>query len=191
MEALYPATIRLWELGAEISASGFGPNDDFAIRREEDDLVLQQTGQDLLPQLISGRYDRALALAVKGNVGKWKDPSFRSLLAGYQGPMSAAEAKASYEPQLLKATDYRFDKFVVPNYAPLAIQGRIQGKVELQLTVEAETGEVQNASVISGHPLLAPSAVEAAKQWRFEAKSLGTDRVKVTIEYALRCGHER
>ena len=191
MKASHPAMVHLWDLGSKITASGFGPNDIFHDRSEEDDLALQRLGQKLLPQLISGRYDKALAAAVRGNVGKWKDPSFRSLLASYQGPIPAAEAKASFIPRLLNATGFRFAKFVVPRYTPLAVQARIQGEVELQLTVEVPTGEVQNASVISGHPLLTPTSLEAAKQWRFEANSLGSDRLKVTIEYALRCEQER
>ena len=67
------------------------------------------------------------------------------------------------------------------------MQARIQGKVELQLVVEGPTGEVQNVFVISGHPLLAPTATEAAEQWRFEANSIRSHKVSVTIEYSLRC----
>ena len=67
------------------------------------------------------------------------------------------------------------------------MQARIQGKVELQLTLGSSTGEVRSAAVVSGHPLLTPSAIEAAKQWRFEASSVSSEMVSVTIEYALRC----
>jgi TonB family protein len=190
MEASNPAMVHLWDLGSEISALGFGPNDNFFHRSDEDDLALQRAGKSLLPQLISGRYDKALAMAVQGNVGKWTHPSFRSVLASYHGPIAAAEASATYVPRLLDATDYHFAKFVAPKYAPLATQARIQGRVALQLTVNSSTGEVQSASAISGHPLLAATAIEAAKQWRFEADSISTDRVMVTIEYALRCEQE-
>jgi TonB family protein len=191
MEASNPAMVRLWELSSEITTLVFGSNDIFHERSEEEDLALQRAGQKLVPQLISGRYDKALAAAVDGNVGKWKEPTFRSLLASYHGPIPAADAKASYVPHLLNATDYRFASFVTPKYPALAMQARIQGEVELQLTVEMATGEVQNASVISGHPLLTPTAIEAAKQWRFDAHSLSADRIKVTIAYSLRCEQER
>jgi TonB family protein len=191
MKASNPAMVHLWDLGSEITTSGFGHNDIFQDRSEEADLALQRAGQKLLPELISGRYDKALAAAVDGNVGKWKEPTFRSLLATYHGPIPATEAKASYVPRLLNATAYRFASFVAPKYPALAMQARIQGGVELQLTVETATGEVQNVAAISGHPLLTPTAIEAAKQWRFEAHSLSADRIKVTIEYALRCEQER
>jgi TonB family protein len=137
--------------------------------------------------LTSGRYDGGLAAAVEGNVGRWKKPSFRALLASYRGPLTAAEAKAAYVPQLLDAAAYRFSRFISPKYPPLAMQARIQGKVELQLAVDVASGEVRRVSVISGHLLLARTAVEAAGQWRFEANSAGSETMNMTIEYALAC----
>lgn len=187
MESSNPEMVQLWDLGSDITRSVFGPNDIFHGHSEEEDLTLQKTGQKLLAQLISGRYDRALAAAAEGNVGTWKKPSFRSLLASYHGPITATEDKATYIPRLLNATEYHFVNFVAPKYAVLAMQARIQGKVELQLNVEPTTGQVQGASVISGHPLLTTSAIDAANQWRFEANSLRSDTLNVTIEYALPC----
>jgi TonB family protein len=187
MKSSDPATVRLWDLSSEITASVFGPDDIFQDRSEQDDLVLQRAGEKLAPELISGRYDSGLATAVKGNVGTWKAPSFRSLLASYQGPITVTEAKANYVPQLLNATAYHFSHFVAPKYPPLAMQARIQGKVELQLTVGSATGEVRSASAVSGHPLLTPPAIDAAAQWRFEANSVSSETVNVTIEYTLRC----
>lgn len=187
MKSSDPAAVRLWDLASEIAGSVIGPNDIFHDRSEDDDLALQRTGEKLVPELISGRYDRGLAAAAKGNVGTWKHPSFRSILADYRGPISQAEAKASYVPQLLNPTAYRLRHFTAPIYPPLALMARIQGRVELRLTVEPATGDIRNAEMVSGHPLLAPSAVAAAKQWRFEADSVGSGAVNVTIEFALNC----
>lgn len=191
MKSSYPAMVRLWDLGSEITALVFGPNDIFQDRSEKDDLVLQRAGEKLVPELISGRYDRGLAAAAKGNVGTGKRPSFRSLLANYRGPVPAAEARVNHAPRLLDATEYRFTNFVTPKYPPLAAMARIEGKVELRLAVGSTTGDVHGVSVISGHPLLAPTAVDAAKQWRFAANSISSDTVIVTIEYALRCEDSR
>jgi TonB family protein len=187
MKAFDPVTVRLWDLGSDITASVFGPRDIFHDRSEEEDLALQRAGEKLVPELTSGRYDSGLAAAVSGNVGRWKKPSFRALLSSYGGPITATEAKRSYVPQLLNPTAYRFSQFVAPKYPPLAMHAGIQGKVELQLAVEVTTGKVPRASVVSGHPLLASPAIDAAKQWRFEANSVSSETVNVTIEYALRC----
>jgi TonB family protein len=187
MKKTHPEIARLWELIAEITDQTFGLKDIFYDRTPEEDLVLQRAGEDVVPDLIAGRYDIGLAAAVKGNVGRWRSPTFRSLLGNYQGPASETEVKTSFVPQLLNAQEYTFAKFVPPSYPPLARQARIQGKVTLQLALDAATGEVQGATVVSGHPLLMPSAIEAVKQWRFVPDASDPQMVSVTLEFALRC----
>jgi protein TonB len=49
---------------------------------------------------------------------------------------------------------------VQPNYPPLARQARIQGDVILQAEISKE-GAIENLRVISGHPMLAPAAIDA------------------------------
>ena len=58
-------------------------------------------------------------------------------------------------------------KKVTPNYPQLAKQARIQGTVVLQAEISKE-GTIQNLQLISGHPMLAPAAIEAVKQWRYK-----------------------
>ncbi|MCU1233651.1 MAG: hypothetical protein JWP63_1618 [Candidatus Solibacter sp.] len=137
-----------------ITTPTVGPNDIFHDPTEQDDLDLQRAGEKWLPDLISGRYDEGLAAAVNGSVGQRKNPTFESLFTGYRGPISATEAKASFIPQLLNAAACHFANFVAPRYPPLAVMARIQGKVDLQVTVVPTTGDLPTASVISGHPLL-------------------------------------
>jgi TonB family protein len=56
---------------------------------------------------------------------------------------------------------------VTPVYPPLAIQARIQGTVRFSVIIGAD-GNIKNIQLISGHPLMVPSATEAVKQFRFE-----------------------
>jgi len=183
----HPEIVRLWSLASDITDYAFGAKDIFHDRTEVDDLALQLAGEKLVPELVSGRYDVALATAVKGNGGDWHSPSFRSLLAGYGGPISMSEAKASYVTQLVNADAYRFSNFAAPKYPPLAMQARIQGKIDLQLTVEPGTGEVRSVSALSGHPLLKPSAIDAARLWRFAPNSVDSETITATLDFALRC----
>lgn len=187
MKAARPDIARLWDLTSDITTPIFGDKDTFHDRTEEEDLSLQHGGEEMVPELTSGQYDPGLIAAVKGNVGTWRSPSFRSLLADYRGPISATQAKAAYIPQLLNAQAYAFVVYAAPKYPPLALQARIQGKVELQLAVRPATGEVYSVSAVSGHPLLKPSAADAAKQWHFDPSSLKAEPVNVTLEFALRC----
>ena len=55
---------------------------------------------------------------------------------------------------------------VAPAYPPLARQARIQGTVVLQIVIN-KSGEVSDLKLYSGHPMLAPAAIEAVKQWRY------------------------
>jgi TonB family protein len=69
-------------------------------------------------------------------------------------------------------------KKVSPPYPPLARAARAAGKVEVQVTI-SEQGEVIEALVVSGHPLLRDAAVNAAKQWVFMPTELNDTPVKV------------
>ena len=56
---------------------------------------------------------------------------------------------------------------VEPTYPVLARQARIQGVVVLTAII-GKDGSIQNLQVVSGHPMLAPAAIEAVKQWRYK-----------------------
>ena len=57
-------------------------------------------------------------------------------------------------------------KRVAPIYPPLARQARIQGTVILDIVIGKE-GDVGKMQLFSGHPMLAPAAIEAVKQWKY------------------------
>ncbi len=67
---------------------------------------------------------------------------------------------------------------VKPTYPPLARQARIQGMVVLQAVI-GKDGSIQNLKVVSGHPMLAPAALEAVKQWRYKPYYLNGEPVEV------------
>ena len=73
---------------------------------------------------------------------------------------------------------------VQPNYPPLARQARIQGTVILQAEISKE-GTIQNLQLISGHPMLAPAAIEAVKQWRYKPYLLNGEPVAVDTQVVV------
>ena len=75
-------------------------------------------------------------------------------------------------------------KRVQPNYPPLARQARIQGQVVLQAEISKE-GSIQNLQLISGHPMLAPAAIEAVKQWRYKPYLLNGEPVAVDTQVVV------
>lgn len=70
---------------------------------------------------------------------------------------------------------------VNPTYPPLARQARIQGVVLLQAQISKE-GNITNLQLISGHPMLAPAAIEAVKQWKYKPYLLNGEPVEVETQ---------
>jgi TonB family protein len=66
-----------------------------------------------------------------------------------------------------------------PPYPPAARAVRASGQVSVQVTVGVD-GKILSASAVSGHPLLRPAAVQAARQARLSPTFLGGEPVKVT-----------
>jgi protein TonB len=76
-----------------------------------------------------------------------------------------------------------------PVYPPLARQARIQGAVVLHAIIDKD-GKVAQLEIVSGHPLLVQSALDAVKQWRYKATELNGDPVEVdtTIQVTFTMG---
>jgi TonB family protein len=76
----------------------------------------------------------------------------------------------------------------IPVYSPLARQAHIQGEVVLDADISKE-GSVDALRVISGHPLLISSAVNAVKEWRYKPYLLNGVPVPVnthiTVKFSL------
>ncbi len=70
---------------------------------------------------------------------------------------------------------------VSPTYPQLAKQARIQGQVVLQAEISKD-GTITNLQLISGHPMLAPAAIEAVKQWRYKPYLLNGEPVAVETQ---------
>ncbi len=65
-----------------------------------------------------------------------------------------------------------------PVYPQLARQARIQGIVRLEAVID-EQGRITDLKVISGHPLLVQSALDAVRQWRYQPTILNNVPVQV------------
>jgi len=77
---------------------------------------------------------------------------------------------------------------VEPTYPALARAARIQGDVVLSAIISTN-GDIQNLQLVSGHPMLVPSALAAVKQWRYKPYLLNGQPVEVettiTVIFAL------
>jgi periplasmic protein TonB len=80
---------------------------------------------------------------------------------------------------------------VKPGYPAIAKSARIQGAVVLQAEISKQ-GTIENLRVISGHPMLVQSALDAVKQWRYKPYLLNGEPVPVettiTVNFTLSGG---
>jgi periplasmic protein TonB len=73
---------------------------------------------------------------------------------------------------------------VQPNYPPIARLSRVQGTVELRAII-SKTGTIENLIVVSGHPMLVKSAIEAVRQWRYRPYLLNNEPIEVETEITV------
>ncbi len=99
----------------------------------------------------------------------------------WQAPMRIRVSEGVSERLLVKKVE--------PQYPEEARHVRIQGSVILNAVIDTR-GDVENVTLVSGHPALAPAAVDAVKQWKYKPYLLNGQPVKVetqvTVSFQLR-----
>jgi TonB family protein len=68
-----------------------------------------------------------------------------------------------------------------PIYPPEAKQARLQGVVKLQAIINRD-GSIQQLDLLSGHPVLAPAALAAVKNWVYQPTLLNGNPVEVITQ---------
>ena len=71
-----------------------------------------------------------------------------------------------------------------PVYPPLARQANIFGEVKVDVAIRRD-GSVASAELFSGHPILAPAALESARQSQFECRGCGEGLTTLSLTYAF------
>jgi len=77
-----------------------------------------------------------------------------------------------------------------PSYPQLAEQARIQGNVILEIRID-ESGSATDIRLISGHPMLAPAAIEAVKHWKYEPIQVEGKPVEVVTDVLVTFGDRK
>lgn len=73
---------------------------------------------------------------------------------------------------------------VQPTYPSDARAARIQGSVVMNAVID-RSGNVQNLTVVSGHPLLAQAALDAVRQWKYQPYLLNGSPVEVDTQITV------
>lgn len=101
----------------------------------------------------------------------------------------AAGLLAAQEPKSIRFSSAIAGKLLTkvdPVYPPKAAKAHLKGNVALSYVID-ETGQVKDIKVITGHPLLAPAAVEALAKWIYSPTLVDSNpaavNAKVTIKF--------
>ena len=86
-----------------------------------------------------------------------------------------------------KVSEALLIKKVEPKYPEIARERHIEGVVILNGVIDAR-GDVQDLTVVSGDPLLAPAAIEAVRQWKYKPYLLSGDptnmETQIKVDFA-------
>jgi TonB family protein len=179
-----PQVAALWDLDYQVTKSVFGEASLFYEISQERDDELQVFGQSLIPELLSGKYDKGFFCGFDTKSSDCGAHPIQELLSGYKPNARALEQTS----RLLNADQFHFIKYVAPPYPRLAQLARIESKVNLELSADPQTGKVASAVVTHGHPLLNRTAIDAALQWQFDPLAQKLDQpVRLTLDFALQC----
>ncbi len=72
---------------------------------------------------------------------------------------------------------------VTPSYPEMARRMNVSGVVRLEVEI-APNGSVKSVKALGGHPLLIQAAVDAVKQWKYEAGEASTVNVEIRFNAA-------
>jgi TonB family protein len=82
-----------------------------------------------------------------------------------------------------QAIDPTMISVATPHYPPLALAASITGEVVLRLGIRKD-GSVESAVVVSGHPMLAPSAVDSARESKFACSGCAEEVTPYSVTYS-------
>ncbi len=103
-----------------------------------------------------------------------------TLALAFAGALSAEDLTQRLQPgQLESIIANRVD----PVYPPAAKVYKLSGTVVVEVVITA-MGDVKSTKLVSGHPVLAPAALAAVKQWKFNPPTLagGISKAVGTVE---------
>ena len=137
------------------------------------------------------------AAGVMGGVpGGVPGGSMGGVIGGIIGQTTAAPVvPRAVTPQRVRVSQGVSEGLLVhqvrPQYPPLARAARVQGAVVLQAVI-GKDGSIQGLKLVSGHPMLAPAAIDAVKQWKYKPYFLNGEPVEVdtqiTVNFTLAGG---
>ena len=159
--------------------------------------IVNKKGRISKISVVEGKHDILITEAIKA-IKQWRYAPYR--IKNQKLPVTFTitvnfilqkDPSASHVGSVNFITDstrLRFRKKLSPVYPPKALEAGIEGEVILGVIIDKK-GNVVHTKVFKGNPILASSALETVKQWKFEPYlKLGKREhviVKVTVTFSL------
>ncbi len=112
------------------------------------------------------------------------DGILNSIGTGSKPVMPAVPLAVARPVHLSHMSEGDLVKIILPVYPAQARSVRIQGTVVLQAVISKQ-GTIENLRLLSGHPMLAPAAIEAVRQWRYRPYILNGEPVEVDTQITV------
>jgi hypothetical protein len=177
-----PAVSRLWDTSYRISKRAFGERFSFDTPRPELQKQMRQLGDQLVPELTSGKYQTAYSDS------KCDGEGCNNYLAWWL--RDYRENPEPYDPAVVTLLDdpsLHLIKYSAPVFPAIAKTAHVYGDVTIQIFADPQTGTVTSAEYVAGPKLLSRAAMEAAKSWQVDPGSLKGQAVEATLRFELKC----
>lgn len=99
-------------------------------------------------------------------------------------PQGDVQQSNSHVPTQIDRGSGHLKQKVDPKYPERARQMRVQGQVVLQVVIDKK-GKIKEMKLVSGHPLLAPAAMDAVKHWRYDPFRIAGHKVEVETDIVV------
>ena len=116
--------------------------------------------------------------------GTGGETGIQSLVPGTQPILPTLRAQPERTFRTSSMLEGSLIRRVEPAYPQLAKTARIQGPVVLFAMI-SKAGTIENLRLLSGHPMLAPAAIDAVKQWRYRPYILNNEPVEVETQITV------
>jgi TonB family protein len=175
----------------EINDSGqraFCSNETEAMRAASDGKATTclSSGEPVAPEENPGRHATGLVARAGGENSAAPQVDVQSLANAK--PQTSAGGPQTPRPMRVRVSQGVMQGMVIskvpPIYPPDAKAARIQGSVVIAATI-GKDGNIQSQQLISGHPMLAPAAMDAVKQWKYRPYLLNGQAVEVDTQMTV------
>jgi hypothetical protein len=176
------AVSRLWDTRYDVSMRAFAKNFSFDTPDAQAQKAMHDLGAVLLPELKSGKYQRAY------DGSKCQNHDCDNYLAWFLRDYDPTAQP--YDPRvvtLVDAPSLHLANYVLPPYPAIALTAHVSGDTTIRIFPDPQTGNVIKAEYVSGQKLLSLVAISATKTWRFDPKNLSGQPVEATLRFELRC----